>query len=282
MKRRSVIITADDLGLWPEVNDAVFAGHEADIISSASIRVSAPAAHNAMVAAANHPRLDVGLHLVLCDGRATLPHRHIPNLVDRGGRLPVTALEAAWLYRQRGGLREELKAEIRAQIEKFLAGGLFLSYISSHFNLHLHPTVVKILSELSSDYPIAALRKPCGSMVRRNARIGVSASESVVARLALRPMVGWGRVRSRRFAGPDRVDPLASERPVTEDGVAERIRCLPNGTTELICHPGSLSPQYDGIGEAAVVTSRTVREAMEESGVRLISYRDITEGRQAA
>ena len=39
-KNSRLIITADDFGLWPEVNDAVIAGYESGIVSSASLRVS--------------------------------------------------------------------------------------------------------------------------------------------------------------------------------------------------------------------------------------------------
>ncbi len=279
MKRKAAIITADDFGLWPEVNDAVLAGCDAGIVTSAALRVSAPAADAAMVAAAARSDLDVGLQLVLCDGRATLPHRHIPNLVDRSGRFPDSPLEAAWLYRRRAGLRDELKAEIRAQLEKFLAAGLFLSFVSSHHHLHLHPTIVEILEELACDYPISAIRKPCGKLLRWTVPLSHSPLQRAVERVAMRPVLAWGRLRSRRFAGPDRVEPLALERPVTESGVAGRLRRLRPGVTELVCHPGSLAPRYDGPGEAAVVVSELVRDAIDAAKIELISYRDLAEGR---
>ena len=266
--------------MWPEVNEAVLAANDAGVVSSAALRVSAPAAHAAMVAAAAQPGLDVGLHLVLCDGRATLPHRHIPNLVDRSGRFPEGPLEAAWLYRRSGGLREELKAEIRAQIEKFLAAGLFLSFVSSHHHLHLHPAVIRILEELAYDYPISAIRKPCAALLRSTVRLSTSHWQRTAERLAMRPVLAWGRLRSRRFVGPDRVEPLAARRPVTEYEVAERLKRLSSGVTELVCHPGSLAPRYDGAGEAAAVTSSIVGDTLEEDDIELISYRELAEGRR--
>ena len=138
MTARTVIITADDLGLWPEVNDAVMAGYDAGIITSASLRVGARASDAARNSAAMRPGLGVGLHLVLCEGQATMPRKHISDLVDSGGNLPGQPMEAAWLFRRGGGLREQLKTEIRGQIEKFLASGLFMTHISGHHHLHLH------------------------------------------------------------------------------------------------------------------------------------------------
>lgn len=277
-KQRSVIITADDLGLWPEVNDAVMAGYDSGVISSAGLRVSAPASHAAMVSASMRPGLGVGLQLVLCDGQSTLPRKHIPNLVDNAGYFVARPLEAAWQYRHRGPLRDELKAEIRAQIEKFLAAGLYLSHISGAHHLHLHPTVVAILRELAADYPISAIRKPCQGLWRESRRYVAPGWRRSVETVLMARVMKKGSRRARMFVGPDRVEALSAERPTTEHEVAKRIRAADSGVTELVCHPGSLAPRYDGMGDAAVVTSQTVRAALAESGVEFISYRDLAEG----
>jgi len=275
-EERIAIITADDVGLWPEVNDAVMAGYDSGIISSVSLRVSARASHSAMVSAGMRPGLGVGLHLVLCEGEATLPRKHIPSLVDNSGSFVSQPLEAAWLYRRGGGLREELKAEIRAQIEKFLATGLYMTHMSGHYHLHLHPTVLSILKELASDYPISAIRKPCGSMWRFSRR--QSSWDRRAEAVFMRMVLTWGRARSKVFCGPDRVEPLSLESPVTEHAVAHRLMSLGYGVTELVCHPGSLLGRYDGIAEASLMTSATVGRALADSEVELTSYRFVAEG----
>ncbi|HYB98300.1 MAG TPA: ChbG/HpnK family deacetylase [Candidatus Limnocylindrales bacterium] len=277
MKRRCVIITADDFGLLPEVNDAVIAGYESGIVTSASLRVTATASHSATVAASMRPGLGVGLQLVLCDGVSTLPRRHIPNLVDGAGRFVDRPLEAAWLYRKRAGLREELKSEIRAQIEKFLATGLNLNFLSSHYHLHLHPTVLSVIKELAEEYPIHALRMPCSRLVPMDQRSGLPVVQAAAESRVLGMIVRWGGLRARSFVRPDRVEPLSLQRPATEHAVAARIKALPNGVTELVCRPGSMFHQFDGVGEAAVISSRIVREAITESGVDPISYRSLIE-----
>jgi len=277
MKKPRLIVTADDFGLWPEINDAVIAGYESGVVSSASLRVSATASHSAAVAARIRPGLSVGLELVLCDGQSTLPRRHIRDLVDSTGRFVDRALEAAWHYRRSGGLREQLKAEVRAQVEKFLSTGLYLSFVSGHHNLHLHPTVLSILKELSADYPIHALRRPCTNLVEYEKRSGAAHLEARTERTLIGSMVRYGGMRARSFVGPDRVDVLSPERPATEGVVAKRLSSLSRGTTELVCRPGSLLPQFDGVAEAAIVTSRRVRDALTASGVELISYRTLFE-----
>jgi predicted glycoside hydrolase/deacetylase ChbG (UPF0249 family) len=277
-KSKAVIITADDLGLWPEINDAVMAGYDSGVVSSASLCVTAPASHAATLSLAMRPGLGVGLQLVLCEGRATLPRKHIPNLVDSAGGFVSRPLEAAWLYRSSGPLRAELKAEVRAQIEKFLSSGLFLSHITASFQLHLHPSVVAILKELAEDYPISAIRKPGVGLWRASQRYVEPSWRRSLETFLMARGVKKGTRRSGVFLGPTRVEPLCPLRPATEHDVVERVRAAKRGITEFVCHPGSLSPRFDGVGDAAVVTSPTVRAALGESGVEVISYRDLAEG----
>lgn len=277
MKQRKVIITADDFGLVPDINDAVLRGYDNGVVTSAALRVNGIAAASATVSAALRPGLGMGLHLVLCEGQSTLPRRHIPNLVDSSGRFISEPLEAAWLYRRRGGYLDELRAEIRAQIERFLATGLTLTFISGHYQLHLHPTVIRIIRELASDYPIPALRKPCGGLARAERRPGVAGYQSALEARALAFLVGRGRFRTREFLGPDRVERLAAVRPATESDVIAGLAKLKPGVTELVCHPGSLQPRYDGMGEEAVVSSPRVAAAIEENGLIPASYMNLIE-----
>src|SRR5215469_4005244 len=83
---RALIFTADDFGLHTRVNAAVERAHRDGVLTAASLMVSAPAALDAVERARRLPGLRVGLHLVLADGQATLPHEQIPALVGRDGR----------------------------------------------------------------------------------------------------------------------------------------------------------------------------------------------------
>ncbi|MFQ5351958.1 MAG: carbohydrate deacetylase [Candidatus Binatia bacterium] len=279
MVSSAVIITSDDLGRWPEVNDAVMAGYDAGVISSAGLRVNGQAARSAIVSASMRSGLGVGLHLVLCEGSSTLPRHDIPNLVDAGGRFVSRPLEAAWLYRRGGGLRDELAAEIRAQVERFLSSGLYLTHVSSTYDLHLHPTILGILKDLALEYPLWAIRKPCGKAWKWSRRYNTPGWQTALENSVMRPVLGYGRLRSRCFKGPDRVEPLSRTRPITEHSVVERLNSLKSGVTEFVCHPGSFLRRYDGIGEAAVLTSPMVRASLEANDdVDLISYREVTEG----
>lgn len=275
VKERQVIVTADDFGLLPEVNDAILRGYDSGVVTSAAMRVNAIASRSALGAAALRPNLALGLHLVLCEGQSTLPRRHIPGLVDSSGRFVSRPLEAAWRYRRREGLVEELRSEIRAQIERFMSSGLTMTFVSSHMQLHLHPVVARILKELSSEYPIVALRKPCTVLALHERRQAIPALQQYLESRLLRLMVRRGAWRVRPFISPDRVERLAPNRPAVESEVVARIGRLPRGVTELVCHPGSLLPRYDGMGEAAVVASPSVRDALTKGDIKAISWANL-------
>src|SRR5690348_6880161 len=147
-----LIVTADDFGLHEAVNEAVETAARAGTLTAASLMVSAPAAADAVRRARSLPRLRVGLHLTLADGRAELPPDAIPHLVDasgrfgcggRGGRSRPRGLAhegLRWFVRQ--AVRRELAAEIRAQFRAFERTGLLLDHVNAHKHLHLHPTVL--------------------------------------------------------------------------------------------------------------------------------------------
>src|SRR6202795_994480 len=84
--RRALIVNADDFGLHTRVNEAVERAHRNGVLSSASLMVAGDAAADAVDRARRLPTLRVGLHIVLADGRATLPRSDIPQLVDDQGR----------------------------------------------------------------------------------------------------------------------------------------------------------------------------------------------------
>jgi predicted glycoside hydrolase/deacetylase ChbG (UPF0249 family) len=61
---------------------------------------------------------------------------------------------------------------------------------------------------------------------------------------------------------------------------------LPEGTTELMCHPGYQDAELDGKAtrlkrerqrELAALTAPEVSSAVKQRGIRLISYRELAE-----
>lgn len=68
--------------------------HRHGILTAASLMVGAPAAADAVARAKRLPQLCVSLHLVLVEGRPTLPPERVPALVDAGGKFRNDMLKA--------------------------------------------------------------------------------------------------------------------------------------------------------------------------------------------
>ncbi|HTY53762.1 MAG TPA: ChbG/HpnK family deacetylase, partial [Candidatus Binataceae bacterium] len=117
---KAVIINADDFGASPEVNQGVIQAHREGVLTSASLMVTGAACEAAVALAKDHPSLDVGLHLVLCQGSSALAPSELDGMVDAGGNFPENPTRAGFNYFFARKLRDRLRAECRAQIERHL------------------------------------------------------------------------------------------------------------------------------------------------------------------
>ena len=157
---RRLVVTGDDFGFSREVNRAIAEGYDRGVLTSASLMVGGDAAQEAIASARSRPGLAVGLHLVVADGRPTLPASQIPGLVDGTGRFRAGLVRPGLRYQFSRNARRELEREIAAQLERFSETGLRLAHVDGHHHMHLHPTVLGILLGLADRYRIPVIRLP--------------------------------------------------------------------------------------------------------------------------
>lgn len=271
--RRRLIVNADDFGLSPSVNEAVAQAGTDGILTTASLMVNAPAAAAAVELARRLPRLGVGLHLVLVFGRATLSPSEIPDLTDCEGNFSHAAAATGLRYFLRRDLREPLRREIVAQFDRFAATGLPFDHVNGHLNLHLHPTVFRLVLE-------ATKGRDCGRMrltrdrFRLNATIARGAwvyriSHAVIFTL----LSAWARPRlvRRGLRHPDSVFGLLQNGRVDEEFVLRLLSRLPAGDSELYSHPSLTEFRH----EFDALMSRRVRAMVQERRIELIRYQDL-------
>jgi len=285
---RRLVVSGDDFGGAPEVNAAIVRTHRDGILTSTSLMVTGAATADAVAQARAHPRLAVGLHLVLAQGRPAAPAADIPHLVARDGhfgRQPVAnGLRYAWAYGFARG-RAELRREIEAQLAAFAATGLELSHVDGHLNMHLHPMVLAILIDLAPRYGIRALRlshEGLFAALRHDRRHLV---RKVSEGLVFHTLAAYAapRLRAAGIATADRVYGMHQTGHVDEEYLLALIARLPPGVSEVYCHPSEAAPAalaryqpgYDHAAEASALTSARVRAALAANGVELISYRQI-------
>ena len=105
-----------------------------------------------------HPKLNVGLHLVLTNGKAILDHSEIPKLINSIGEFRTSQFYSGIKYFFSIKTRKQLKKEIRAQFEAFSKTGLKLDHVNAHNHMHLHPTIFNLIIKIGYDYNLTAIR----------------------------------------------------------------------------------------------------------------------------
>jgi len=274
-----VVITADDFGLAPEVNEAVEAAFSNGILTAASLMVSGPAAADAVARACRLPQLRVGLHIVLIDGRPVLPPERVPDLVDAGGRFRRGMVQLGAEMVVRRTIRNQIAAEIDAQYAAFRATGLALDHVNAHKHFHLHPAVAGAIITIGRHYGLAGLRVPSEPRwVLKTVEPHSHSSPTWIT-------APWARLLSRtaRRSGlqtPDSVFGLAWSGAMTAARLTGLLRQLPKGRTEIYLHPATRddfpghAPGYRYCEELAALTAPAAIATARSGDLALGGYAD--------
>jgi len=271
--RCRLIVNADDFGRSHSINEAVLRAHREGILTSASLMVNETASGEAVALARQNPKLAVGLHLTLICGKSALPPGKIPGLVNARGEFSDPPVRVGMRYFFQRSLREQLRAELHAQFEKFRMTGLPLDHVNGHLHLHLHPVIFKILMEDAALLGIQRLRltRDCLSRSRRMARgrwfyrIVHAGIYEWLSRRARRPLQQRGIRHAQITFG------LLQDARVDEEYLLKLLPELPRGDSELYSHPslGEFKHEFD-----ALISPR-VKERVEKLGIKLIRYQDL-------
>lgn len=276
--RRSLIVTGDDFGVSHEVNLGILQAHERGVLTSASLMVAGEAFEEAVAIARAHPRLGVGLHLVVLCGRAVLPPSRIPNLVDSAGRFSSSPIRAGLRYPFSRAARRQLRLEIRAQLEKFRSTGLALSHVDGHLHMHLHPVILEILRDLSGEFGIRAVRLP-----REELRLALALDRSGLATKCIYSSLfgglrWWGarRLKQTGIEFPDRVYGLLQTGRITEEYLLGLIPRMQGNRVEIYSHPTTQEqgtpPRGASRAQMEALLSEKVRRVLVSSGFELGTY----------
>ena len=269
---RRLIVNDDDFGRSPSINAAVIRAHREGILTSASLMVNEPACAEAVALARENPGLGVGLHLTLACGHSALPPEAIPGLVNERCEFSDQPASVGFRYFARRSLHEPLRREIHAQFAKFRETGLPLDHVNGHLNLHLHPTVFRLLLAEAAGMPLRLRltrdRFWLNAAIARGAWSYRSSHAFIFNLLAMwaRPLL---RRQQVRFTGA--VFGLLQIGRVDEAYVLGLLPRLPAGDSELNSHPSLDEFPH----EAAALVSPRVKAEVARLGIRLIRYQDL-------
>jgi predicted glycoside hydrolase/deacetylase ChbG (UPF0249 family) len=268
---KRLIVNADDFGLTSGVNRAIVELNRGGNLTSATMMARAAATGEAI--ALTSPSLGVGCHVVLVDGQSVLePRRDLVWLVDpvrTVGRFPSTLgglLDLLYLQRgssslSKGPLGKEIQAEAAAQIALLQSHGLHLTHIDTHKHTHMFPRVLR---------PVLRAARAAGIQIVRN-------PFEPAWSLRATPRASWLRriqVQLLRTLEPTFRRIVAEEGFITTDGavgvlatgtldaetLASLLRAMPDGTWELVTHPGYNDSDLAQAG-TRLLASREVEQA---------------------
>lgn len=282
---RQLIVTGDDFGLAVPINEAIEEAHRHGILTTTSLMVGGVAAHDAVERAARMPSLKVGLHLVLVEGRPLLSPAIIPDLVDERGMFSTRLVKAGCKFFFRPGVTRQLEAETRAQFQAFKRTGLVLDHVNAHNHMHLHPTVLSTILKVGQDFGLRAIRLPYEPLLPS---LFTCRERPVSCFLSWAFLFPWMRLLKFRAkqAGMecnDFVFGLHDSGHLTSAWFERIIQCLPDGVTEIYCHPATRRCQeidetmadYEHEEELKALISPDIKAALASRGVQRLAFSEL-------
>jgi hopanoid biosynthesis associated protein HpnK len=284
---RRLIVNADDFGLTSGVNRAIIEGNQSGIITSATLMANAQASEAAIDLAKSQPSLKTGCHVVLIDGVPLA--ENLPSLTNGSLRFRISLKQFAIAAVRKQITAEEIEREVEAQIHKIQSRGITVTHVDSHKHTHMFPHVL---------LPLLRAAKACGVRAVRNP---FEPTHSWPTGMVLSTPGIWlrsvGVMGFQMFASAFR-RALNEEGMVSTDGTVgiavtglldqqkllRILEALPEGTWELVCHPGYSDADLQAAGtrltqsreiELSALTSADTKKALARLHIELISYADL-------
>jgi predicted glycoside hydrolase/deacetylase ChbG (UPF0249 family) len=266
--RKQLVVNADDFGFTPDVNEGIVEAHRRGILTATTLMANGSAFEDAVRLAREYPSLDVGCHLVLVSGDSVLTGRPFP--------LTVSQLLAAIAKRQ-----IRIYEELTAQVRKIVAAGIKPTHLDTHKHTHLAPPVLEAVARVAEESGIHWVRRPFDFPMTTTApflKRATSRALGLVRRQFHRTLERHHCRTTDTFAGFQITGRFRTGELVN------LIEQLPEGLTELMCHPGHCREplrqartrlKESREEELEALTAPETRAALERCGVELVSYRSV-------
>ncbi len=254
---KRLLIRCDDVGMSHTVNLAVRELVKIGIPFSTSVMIACPWYLEAVEILKANPEIGVGIHLTLNSEwehykwGPVLGAAAVPSLVDANGHFHASEAD----FKAADIDLDEVRLELRAQIERGLAAGLRVDYLDYHMLTAVStPELRAIVEGLAAEYGL-----------------GLS-----------------------RYFGEPSVSIWAASPEAKLSSLLGHIRKIPEGLSLLVIHLGMATPEMTGMvdlnnesdpyrvgahrqAELDAITSPAFRQAIIDAGIELVTYRNIVE-----
>jgi chitin disaccharide deacetylase len=282
---KRLIVTADDFGLAPPVNEAILRAGTEGILTTASLMMNGSAAPDAIRKSKDQPSLRVGLHLVVVEGKPVLAPAAVPGLIGGDGEFSTRLALAGFRYFFLPEVRRQLENEVRAQFEAFAATGIRLDHVNAHNHMHVHPTILGLILRIGRDYGLKAVRVPYEPPMPAWRASGRDLCGKLAWWIFLRPWMRLMTVRLKRagMRTNDAVFGMSDSGAMTEARTLAYLRNLPEGISEIYYHPATARcreidrhmPDYRHEDEFRALISPAVKNEIKRLGIKRVSFSDL-------
>jgi predicted glycoside hydrolase/deacetylase ChbG (UPF0249 family) len=287
---KNLIVNADDLGWTEGVNRGIAEAHRKGLVTSTSLLANGQAFASATEVALANPQLGIGVHLNLSDGRPTAASKRVTGLLNSVGDFAGGPESLLLRIASRSLPIEEVELEWDAQIRKVRDAGIPPTHLDGHKHVQMLPGLFEVALRLAKKHGIRAIRVSHEESKLRSAlsasgdqNPGVVLKQGVQAR-GLKLLARDAREMADRagLATTDYFCGIAQTGVLTRGGVEQLLSTLPEGTTELMCHPGYADEDLRNTAtrlqesrqtELEILTDAGIRKLVATRGIRLISYR---------
>jgi len=284
---RRLIINADDFGLTSGVNRAIAEANRSGVLTSATIMANSRAFDEAVNVARSQPGLGTGCHVVLIDGDPV--SSSLPTLTNGSSRFRNSLKEFALAAVRKGFVAEEIQREAEAQMRKIQSAGIALTHIDSHKHTHMFPHVLRPVLRAASACGVRAVRNPFDPLRTWSFGATVSAPGMWLRSagvLAFQIFAAEFRmaVKEEGMLTTDGTVGIAATGKLDQRMLVKILNSLPEGTWELVCHPGYSDDALLAAGtrltksrevELAALVSAETKETLVRQKIELISYAEL-------
>jgi predicted glycoside hydrolase/deacetylase ChbG (UPF0249 family) len=274
MGLRQLIITADDFNADAERNRGILEASDKGILTTTSV-ISNLHLDSETITALKISFNGVGVHLNITKGAPLSSDSR--TLIDKTGQFfdKQTAWKKALskLYDP-----NELLSEFSAQIEMLLNNGIVPDHINGNNHLHIFPVFADITAQLANKYQIQFIRVPKETFYFSD----INFSKTFIKKYFIYSL---SLVAKKFFvkAGlrfPDHFNGIAVPSLLSKESMLKFIKQLPQGTTELMCHPGYPSTgnpfsNSDREKELLILTDKDIIENIKQNNIELVCFNDL-------
>lgn len=276
-----LIVSADDFGLAKGINEGIVRARGEGIVTSINVMPSGNAFFDAVERLNVINQKEVGAHLSLTASLPVTEINKVKSLVTAGGAFHKS-YSAFFASLFSGKInKDEVYRELKSQLDRVRHAGLKMTSLSSHEHIHMMPEILKIFIALAKEYGIPSVR-----YLHKDAFIPPLSAKKIFKKMVLGYFDGkMGKLlKDSGLTYTDYFMGFLDAGNIKEDILIGMIDCLKDGTTELVSHPGFLSPEVldrcvfhrNCETDLAALTSRRVKRLIEEKGIKLIPFSELT------